>query len=122
MKLRTKLAGGAVAAVSLVGTTLAGPAAAGETTVLATRNCSPAPTCSFQVTGFPGGTISIDLDEYGSGTAIHRWDLINGAGSYQCYGTYRAIDPPRSWTCSGVVGGTVTVVAQMNGGGYIGIR
>jgi len=113
---------GLIGAASLVSSVLAAPASAGEATVLASRNCPPAPTCSFQVTGFPGGTISIDVDEYGSSGVVHRWDLINGAGNYQCYGTYRQVDPPRSWTCSGVVGGTVTVIAQMDGGGYIGIR
>jgi hypothetical protein len=67
--------------------------------------------CNLNAPGFGGGTISVDLDESGGLTAVHRWSLSTGGGQY-CYGEFRPVDPPRSWVCHGAPAGPVYMFAD----------
>ena len=77
-------------------------------------------SCSVSGHGFPGGTLSIDADTGGSGTAL--W-AVDGPNGYRCSTRFSAAGGVRSWTCRGVPAGTLfATVAGPAGPSVIGIR
>lgn len=71
--------------------------------------------CALVGDDFPGGRISIDVDVTGRATLPGSWGLTSRNG-FQCYGTFRMSDPPRSWTCDGVPSGLVILRSGEFGG------
>lgn len=55
---------------------------------------------------FPGGTLSIDIDHWGSPrNDLHSWQILvftSGGGTYTCGASFWDADPPRSWICRNV--------------------
>jgi hypothetical protein len=77
-------------------------------------------TCQVSGNGFPGGTVSVDADTGGSGTAL--W-AVDGPRGYRCSTRFSAAGGVRSWTCSGVPAGNLTAtVVGPAGPSVIGIR
>ncbi|HEX4816222.1 MAG TPA: hypothetical protein VFV66_26045 [Nonomuraea sp.] len=66
--------------------------------------------CQVNYSGFPGGTISFDVEQTGSDTATQDIILASG-GRIICRTTYKAVDPPRSWICNNVPRGSGTLTA-----------
>ncbi|MFI5837209.1 hypothetical protein ACIA5A_26400 [Micromonospora sp. NPDC051300] len=107
--------GSVIAAVSLVvGAFPQVALAAGSS-----ANCTGA-TCQTSGYGFPGGTVSIDADTGGTGTAI--WG-INGPNGYKCSTTFSAAGGVRSWVCYNAPKGTLNAtVSGPAGPSVVGIR
>jgi hypothetical protein len=87
----------------------------------ASNHCSLR-TCTVTARNFPGGTISVDADSGGtSDTAF--WGLTDGTSpNPRCSVSFPTNDPPRSWTCSGIHSGTVTVILTGPAPLSIGVR
>ncbi|MEU3625193.1 hypothetical protein [Amycolatopsis coloradensis] len=66
--------------------------------------------CATRYEWFTGGTISIDADVLGGGTA--QWQLYDGSQRVVCSTYFPAIDPPRSWICNNVAAGNVSLFVQ----------
>lgn len=67
--------------------------------------------CHLTARNFPGGTISVDADSAnydGSDTA--HWAVGDADSPIQCQKDFPIAGGVRSWTCSGVHSGTVTMV------------
>jgi hypothetical protein len=108
-------AGVAVAAIPLALVVLPGVALATGSSASCTGD-----SCSVSADGFPGGTISIDADTGGSGTAL--WGLT-GPNGFRCSTTFTAAGGVRSWTCSRAPAGHYSAtVAGPAGPAVIGIR
>ncbi|GHG48686.1 MULTISPECIES: hypothetical protein [Amycolatopsis] len=107
---------GAVAAGALA---LAAPAAL-ATVQGGTSSTCPGSACQTAEVWFPGGTLSVDADVHGSGGA--EWAVLNSNGTV-CRAGFSAVDPPRSWTCSGVPAQWLYgVVSGPAGSSNIGLR
>ncbi|WP_370943639.1 hypothetical protein AB5J62_31580 [Amycolatopsis sp. cg5] len=75
-------------------------------------DCPHALTCGARVSGFPGGTISIDADSGGGGIA--NWSLqgTNPGNNYSCGTAFDAYAPPKSWLCTGAPPGNYSLRVQ----------
>jgi hypothetical protein len=67
--------------------------------------------CDLGVQGFPGGTVHVDVDAGGSDLALRRWTLYANHAKV-CSESYTSNDPARSWTCTGVPGGYLSLSAS----------
>lgn len=85
------------------------------------KRCTTGLQCILPVTGFPGGTVSIDVDVSGSGNGV--FILQDRDSPVQCDQQFPASGGVRSFTCSGVAAGNLT--GSVGGGSNpraIGIR
>jgi hypothetical protein len=64
--------------------------------------------CYVTARNFPGGTISIDADSGGTADTAH-WGISDSNSPIQCQANFSTEGGVRSWTCSGVAKGTVTM-------------
>ncbi|MBP2472132.1 hypothetical protein JOF53_001004 [Crossiella equi] len=104
-------------------------AAVGASLVLAAPVAMAEPssvTCSmsycdlWDVTDFPGGTLSVDADVHGVG--IGRW-TVWGPNDYRCENTFHASAGPGSWLCHNAPAGTYNArVEGPQGDTNIGLR
>ncbi|MBE8523175.1 hypothetical protein ILP97_37760 [Amycolatopsis sp. H6(2020)] len=75
------------------------------------KTCPKEPICEFELDVFPGGTLSIDADAHGTGSAI--WAVFHGL-DHVCSTSFAAAAPPQSWNCFNVPAGHLR--ATLNGG------
>jgi hypothetical protein len=64
--------------------------------------------CNVTARNFPGGTISVDADSGGTADTGY-WAISDSNSPIQCEARFRTEGGVRSWTCSGVARGTVTM-------------
>ena len=86
------------------------------------RMCPAANWCAVKATGFPGGTISVDADSGGRGTA--NW-VMYGPNGYKCSRSFPASQAIASWSCNNAPAGTYSATVTPGEPGQrlaIGIR
>jgi hypothetical protein len=79
--------------------------------------------CQVNYSGFPGGTISFDVEQLGSSSKAQDIILAVG-GRIICRTTYKAVDPPRSWICNNVPrgSGSLSAVKWPYNAGRVAVR
>jgi len=79
-------------------------------------------TCPLTVRNFPGGTISVDADSGGTADTAF-WGLTDSTSpNPRCSTSFPTNGGVRSWTCSGIHAGTVTVILTGPAPLAIGVR
>ncbi|WP_086820968.1 hypothetical protein [Allokutzneria sp. NRRL B-24872] len=88
------------------------------------RSCGYDHICRLEGGGFPGGTVSIDVDVIGGANRLVEW-RYKGDNGFRCGTTFWVNDPPKSWVCHGAdPGGYRLIVSdtEYHDGYRLGIR
>ncbi|WP_370943636.1 hypothetical protein AB5J62_31565 [Amycolatopsis sp. cg5] len=76
--------------------------------------------CATLATGFPGGTISVDADSHGNGTA--SWEIRGVNTGFRCSASFEMAAGPQSWVCRNAPADDYAGVVRGYGPLNIGIR